>query len=138
MTNNGLNVLREVVEKGFGMADMNVIDKYVCDDYIEHQFGRPNGKEILKMSIIGLSQAFSERKYELIQYAIVDDKVWGHYLFTGVHTGIFYGHQPTGIRVNIHVMDIVTIENNQIIEHWGVPDRLALLMQIGATGVNNK
>ena len=83
MGNNELHVLREVVEKGFGMADMAVIDKYVCDDYIEHQFGRSNGKEVLKKSIISLSQAFSDRKYELIQHAVIDNKVWGHYQFTG-------------------------------------------------------
>ena len=132
MGNNELHVLREVVEKGFGMADMAVINKYVCDDYIEHQFGRSNGKEVLKKSIISLSQAFSDRKYELIQHAVIDNKVWGHYLFTGVHTGSFYGHEPTGKKVSIDVMDIVILKNNQIIEHWGIPDRLALLMQIGA------
>lgn len=131
MKNNALYVLREVVEKGFEMADMDVIDKYVHEDVIEHQFGRANGKENLKKSIISLSKAFSERKYELVQHTVTSDRVWGHYRFTGVHTGTFFGHQPSGKKVNIDVMDVVTIENDQITEHWGVPDRLALLMQIG-------
>ena len=136
MEENGLHVLREVVEKGFGMADMDVIDRYVCEEVIEHQFGRPNGRENLKKSIISLSQAFSERKYELVQHTTVGDKVWGHYLFTGVHTGAFLGHEPTGKKVSIDVLDIVIIKNDQIVEHWGVPDRLALLMQIGLLGPN--
>ncbi len=134
MNNNKLNVLREVVENGFGMADMDIIDRYVSEDVIEHQFGRANGRDSLKKSITGLALAFSDRKYKLLQQAVKGNRVWGHYQFTGKHTGVFVGHEPTGKMVCIDVMDIVIIKYDQIVEHWGVPDRLALLAQIGAIG----
>jgi len=124
-------VLKEVVEKGFGLADMNTIDQYVSEDVIEHQFGRKNGREELKKSIQALALGFSERQYKLIRFSVDGNIVWGHYQFSGVHTGLFFGHQPTGKKVTIDVMDIARIFNNQIVEHWGVPDRFALLMQLG-------
>jgi predicted ester cyclase len=132
MENNLFYVLQQVVEKGFGMADMDVVDKYVSKDVIEHQFGRQNGRDALKKSITTLAHAFSERKYELVQHCVVGDKIWGHYLYTAVHTGTFFGNEATGKKVNIDVMDIVVVKNNQVVEHWGVPDKLTLLIQIGA------
>jgi predicted ester cyclase len=41
------------------------------------------------------------------------------------------GREPTGKSVIIDVMDIARIENDQIVEHWGIPDRFSLLMQLG-------
>jgi hypothetical protein len=37
--NNKLNVLRQIVEEGFGKADLKVIDQLITDDWIEHQTG---------------------------------------------------------------------------------------------------
>lgn len=34
-------------------------------------------------------------------------------------------------KFSIDVIDIARIENGKIIEHWGIPDRFALLMQLG-------
>jgi predicted ester cyclase len=33
--------------------------------------------------------------------------------------------------MEITVMDVCRFENGQIVEHWGVPDRFAVLMQLG-------
>jgi predicted ester cyclase len=131
---NILAVIRQVVEKGFGEADMDVIDRMVHTDVIEHQFGRPNGREALKRSIQSIANGFSDIKYTLQRYSIDGDIVWVHYVFTAVHTGAFAGYEPTGKNVDIHIMDIAKIRDGQIVEHWGVPDQLALLKQIGALG----
>lgn len=60
-----------------------------------------------------------------------EDIVWAHYKSSGEHTGVFMGHEPTGKKFSIDIMDMARIENGKIIEHWGVPDRFALLMQLG-------
>jgi len=129
--NNNLNIIRQVVEKGLGDADMDTIDRLVHADVIEHQFGRPSGREALKKSIRSIVDGFSDRKYTLERYSIESDIVWVHYIFSGVHTGVFAGYEPTDKKIAIHVMDIVKIQDDQIIEHWGIPDRFALLSQIG-------
>jgi predicted SnoaL-like aldol condensation-catalyzing enzyme len=131
MGNNKLHVLRQIVEKGFGNADLHVIDQLITDNWIEHQFNLKGGKEVLKKAILNLAGAFSDRKYTLTNYAVNGDMVWVHYKFRGRHTGLFMGHEPTRKEVVIDVMDIARIEHGQLVEHWGIPDRFSLLIQLG-------
>ena len=42
------------------------------------------------------------------------------------------GHAPTGRPIRIDVFDVLRVVDGKIVEHWGVPDRLAVLLQIGA------
>ena len=131
MEHQKLDVLRQIIEQGFGNGDLYVIDQLVADDYIEHQFNMRGGKEGLKKAIISLSNAFSNHEYHLINHVVNGNMVWVHYRSTGEHTGKFMGHEPTGKRFSIDVIDIARIENGKLAEHWGMPDRFALLMQLG-------
>jgi predicted ester cyclase len=40
--------------------------------------------------------------------------------------------QPTGKPIAIDVIDICRYADGKLVEHWGVPDRMAILEQIGA------
>ena len=53
-------------------------------------------------------------------------------VFTGTHLGPLQGIEPTGRRVEIHVIDIVRVAGGKIVEHWNCVDRLGLLAQLGA------
>ena len=50
---------------------------------------------------------------------------------TGTNDGSFMGHPPTGRPMRIDVFDALRVENDRIVEHWGVPDRLGTLFQLG-------
>ena len=130
MENSNLNVVRQIVEEGFGNADLYVIDQLISDSSVEHQFGM-DGKEGLKKAVLSLAKAFSDLHYELLHSALQDDMVWVHYRVSGVHTGPFMGHEPTGKKFSIDLIDICRLENGRQVEHWGVPDRFALMMQLG-------
>jgi len=131
MDNNNLDLFRQVIEEGFGNADLYVIDQLMSDNLIEHQFGARGGKEGVKKAILSLADAFSNRNYKLINHSIDGDMVWVHYRYSADHTGFFMGQEPTGKKFSIDVMDIAKFENGKIIEHWGVPDRFAMMMQLG-------
>lgn len=131
MESSKLNVLRQIVEKGFGNADLHVIDQLIIDNWIEHQVNLKGGKEVLKKAILSLKRAFSDRKYTLTNYSVNGDIVWVHYKFSGRHTGPFMGYEPTGKEIVIDVMDIARIEHDRLVEHWGIPDRFALMTQLG-------
>ncbi|MDP4262837.1 MAG: ester cyclase [Bacteroidota bacterium] len=131
MENNKLNVLRQVVEKGFGNADLYIIDQLINDNLVEHQPNLKGGKEAVKKAILNLDKAFSNRLYQLAHYSVNGDIVWVHYKFTAIHTGPYMGHEPTGKDVSADVMDIARIENGQIMEHWGIPDIFSIMKQIG-------
>jgi predicted ester cyclase len=131
MENEKLSVIRKFVEEGFGNADLYVIDQLMSDHCLEHQFGMKGGREGLKKAVLSLADAFSNRSYELVNFTVNDSIVWVHYKATGIHTGFFMGHKPTGKEFAIDVMDVVRVEKGQITEHWGVPDRFALMTQLG-------
>mgnify|MGYP002399770338 CR=1 FL=1 len=38
---------------------------------------------------------------------------------------------PTGKKFEISVIDIMRFGNGKLIEHWGIPDKLALMEQLG-------
>jgi hypothetical protein len=78
MGNNKLQVLTEIVEKGFGNADLEVIDQLITDNWIEHQFNLKGGKEVLKKAILSLAAAFSDRIYTLTNYTVDRDIAWFH------------------------------------------------------------
>ena len=61
MENKKLDVLRQVVEKGFGNADLHIIDQFINDNWIEHQSNLQGGKEVLKKAILSIDAAFSNR-----------------------------------------------------------------------------
>ena len=128
---NNLSVLRKVVEQGFGNCDLTLINDLVCDDYLEHQFGMKGGKEGLKKSILSLHTAFPDMKYTLLKSCEQGDIVWTHFKATGTHSGTFMQSPPSGKEFSIDVIDIARISNGRIAEHWGMPDRFALLFQLG-------
>ena len=41
------------------------------------------------------------------------------------------GNPPTGGEMRIDVFDLLRIREGRLVEHWGVPDRLEALFQLG-------
>jgi predicted ester cyclase len=128
---NNLSVLRNVVELGFGNCDLALVDELIGDDYIEHQFGMKGGKEGLKKSIRSLHTAFPDMRYTLLKYCEAGDIVWTHFNASGTHSGSFMQSGPSGKKFSIDVIDMARVSNGKITEHWGMPDRFALLFQLG-------
>jgi SnoaL-like polyketide cyclase len=42
-----------------------------------------------------------------------------------------FGHLPTGKPISIHMIDVARFADGRMIEHWGVPDRMSILQQLG-------
>jgi ketosteroid isomerase-like protein len=126
---------RRLIEDGFGRGDLSVVDEIVAPDLVEHQWGVPpgdSGPERIKRLIGGLHRSLSDLTCE-IQHIVADgDMVWGHFRARSTHTGPFAGVPPTGKPVAIDVIDICRFADGKVVEHWGVPDRFAVLEQIGA------
>ena len=65
--------------------------------------------------------------------AVDGDVAWARNVATGTNDGSFMGHPPTGRPMRIDVIDVVRVRDGRIVEHWGVPDRLGVLRQLGLT-----
>jgi predicted ester cyclase len=78
-----------------------------------------------------LRQAFPDLSYEVIGTAFDGGRVWGHFRARGTNLGPFQGREATGRGMEIDVIDVARVEDGRLVEHWGVPDRFALLDQLG-------
>lgn len=75
--------------------------------------------------------AFPDLTYTPHTVIAEDDTVAARWTFAGTHAGEFQGIDPTGAEVEIPVMGLFRIEDEHIDEVWLLPDRLALMQQLG-------
>lgn len=124
-------LVRRVMEAGFSRGDLAVCDELYRPDVVEHQRGNRSGVEGIKEVISALRSWFSDFRIDIEDMVAVDDMVWFRNRAVGTNDGRFMGFPPTGRRVELTVIDIVRISDGRIVEHWGVPDQLGAMLQLG-------
>ena len=127
-------VVERMLHEGFAAGNPDIVDELCASDLIEHQFGLsgvgPTAIEKVKRGIQTVHAAFSDLRFTVADIAQNGDTVWIRAEVTGTHTGPFLG-PPTGKPVHFTVIDVATVRHGRIVEHWGVPDRFAILAQTG-------
>jgi predicted SnoaL-like aldol condensation-catalyzing enzyme len=129
-----VNVVRRLFEEGFSKGNLSVVDETVSRDLLEHQRfdpPLPRGPEGTKALISGLRSMFPDIKLVIEDTAVEGDKVWVRARARGTNNGSIMGKPPTGKTMEIDVFDVCRIKDGKIIEHWGVPDQLGMLEQVG-------
>jgi len=121
-----------LIEKGFNGGDLSVVDEVVSSDSKEHQRGNDDGAKGTKEVITTLRTWFPDFRMQLEDIAASEDRVWARFRATGTNLGQVMHIPPTGRKVSVDVIDIVRFRDGRIVEHWGVPDQLGLMIQIGA------
>ncbi len=124
--------LRRLMELGFSQGDLAAVNQVLAPGFVEHQAGvHPANAEGVKANIMFLRQIFPDLACQIVDLVAVGDKVWARARGSGTHRGSFMGQPPTGRVVTIDVMDVCRFEDGKIVEHWGVPDRLSMIEQMG-------
>ena len=117
-----------IIERGFNQGDLSVADEVCAPKLSEHEYLAKtdvSGPEILKDQIQtarGNTQGLTLTVEDLVESG---DKVWARSTATGTN-------RRSGRPMSMTVIDICRFENGKLVEHWGVPDRFAMLHQIGA------
>lgn len=127
-------IVRRLIEEGFNQGRLDVADELIAPDMVEHQNYGPNhapGAEGVKSVIASLRRAFPDFRLAIEDLAVDGDTVWLRMTGTGTNEGAFMGHPPTGRRMRTDVFDALRVRDGRIVEHWGVPDRLGTLFQLG-------
>jgi predicted ester cyclase len=128
-------VVRRLIDEGFSQGRLEVADELVADESLEHQNFGPDhapGAEGVKAVISSLRRAFSDFELTIEDLVVAGDVVWTRNVATGTNDGSFMGRPPTGLPMRIDVFDVLRVVDGKVVEHWGVPDRLGVLMQLGA------
>ena len=122
---NKATVLR-VIHEAYNQGDLRVIAEVFAPDFAERQFGLRSGIAGMQADVANLRRMFPDLTLTVEDAVAVDDRVWLRATARGTNTGGFMG-PPNGITV----FDELRFEGGKIVEHWGSPDRFALLAQLG-------
>jgi predicted ester cyclase len=125
---------RRLVQEGFTGGEVDVCDELVASDSIEHQRGLKGGAEGTKETIRTLHEWFDGFELTIEDLVAQGDQVWIRATGRGLNTGGVFGRPATGRRMEITVFDQLRFHDGRIVEHWGVPDQLGLLVQLGLFG----
>ena len=129
-------ITRAVIQRGFNNGDLEGLDAVVARDMVEHQDGATSGIVGLRALITELRTAFPDLHLAIQDTVTSGDTTWYRIRSTGTNDGPLFGRPPTGRPIDITVIDVMRVADGQMVEHWGVADRLAMLKQIGAMGGN--
>jgi len=130
-TNENLELFRRVIELGFNEGKVNELDRFVAEDFVEHQFGAESGLPAFKALVREMRAAFPDLKMTVEDWVTTGDKVWARLRCRGTHNGPLMGIPPTGKSIDTTAVEICRVEKGRLAEHWGVPDRFAAMSQLG-------
>jgi len=129
-----LTVLRRMFDEGFATGDTSIVDELASPDLVEHQFGLSGrGSEALEKvrdAVRQVHAAIPDMTYTIDDFVESGDTIWVRATGRGTASGPFFG-PPSGRPVEVTVIDVARVVDGRIVEHWGVPDRFALLAQTG-------
>jgi predicted ester cyclase len=128
-TQHHQTALREVIEEAFNRGNYAVLRQHFKPDFVEHQFGLHATIEGMQGDIQFLRTAFPDFNLTIEELVAEADKVWVRMTARGTNRGGFMG-PPNGKTFEVAVFDECRFEDGQIVEHWGSPDRFALLAQL--------
>lgn len=134
MTQDPETVVRRLIEEGFNAEQLAVCDEVIAPDLIEHQNYGPDhasGADGVKAVIASLHRAYSDFHLAIEHLSVDGDLVWLLMKGTGTNDGSFMGNPATGRPMRIDVFDLLRVVDGRVVEHWGVPDRLGALFQLG-------
>lgn len=123
---------RRLVELGIGQANRAVLEELMGTDCVEHQRGHDGGREGAWRVATTLHKWMPDFSLTVEDFAVAGTTVWTRNRARGTNTGPFMGHPPSGMRVEVDVIDILRFEDGIAVEHWGIADQLGMMLQTGA------
>jgi steroid delta-isomerase-like uncharacterized protein len=124
---------RRFVEEVINSGDVDVIPELFSDGYVDHSSppGAPGGLDGVRMIPTMFRGAFPDLHFTIEHMVAESDLVATQVTGHGTQNGAFMGAPPSGRSATWSSMGFFRVEDGKIVEHWGAPDLLALLTQIG-------
>ncbi len=120
---------RQIINEAFNKGNYSVLHDHVQPDFIEHQFGLHPTIEGMQGDIQFLRTTFPDFNLTIEDMVADEDKLWVRMTARGTNLGGFMG-PPNGKSFEVAVFDICRFSEGKMVEHWGSPDRFAILAQL--------
>jgi predicted ester cyclase len=129
------NLYRRFMEEVPNRGNFAVADEMLADDVIEYETlppGLPPDKNGIMQLFRMVRAAFPDLHITIDDLIAEGDRVAARVTLRGTHRGEFLGFAPTGNKIAYGAIDISRFVDGKLVEHWGVPDYLDLMQQLGA------
>jgi predicted ester cyclase len=133
MSDPNSNLVNLMIEEIQNRKNIDLVDEIFAESFLNHtplrgiSSDRSGMRQLFLMTYI----AFPDGAISVEDQISNENKVWTRKSFSGTHTGPLGSMAATGKKVIYKVVDILTIRDGKIIEHWSLVDQLSLLRQIG-------
>jgi len=114
------------------LGKTDILGEIVADDFINHTASGnvPNNVTGLIQFVKMLHQGFPDIQVQIHEQIAENDIVASRKTIRGTHLGEIMGHQPTGKKVTINVMDFVRIKDGKYTDHWGQNNIMQVIEQL--------
>ncbi len=125
---------RRYIEQVLNEGNLNVLDELASPNYRRYlsPTAAPLTREVQKQRLAGLRAAFPDIHLTIEDMIAEGDRIAIRMTLRGTHRGTLLGIAPTGKPVMASAFDVIRIEDGKFVEHWGGPDMLNVLQQLGA------
>ncbi len=127
-------LVRRSNDELWGDGNLDIIDEYVAEDYIEYNTAVPEpirGREGYRENVKMVRSAFPDLEVTTEDLIAEGDKVVSRYTLTGTHDGPLMGIDPTGTEVEFEGISIGRLEAGMVVEGWSNIDIFGLMQQLG-------
>lgn len=138
-SNDIKDLYRRFMEEVPNRGNFAVAEEMLADDVIEYETlppGLPAGKQGIMQLFRMVRGAFPDLHITIDDLVAEGDRVAARVMLRGTHRGEFLGYAPTGKPVAYCAIDISRFVDGKLVEHWGVPDYLSLMQQLGGPGTS--
>jgi steroid delta-isomerase-like uncharacterized protein len=125
--------VRRFYDEVINQKNLAVLDELYGDKYVSHDL--PSERAALKRFIGSFHAAFPDGRITIDQMIAEGDAVALRATYRGTQTGAFQDIPPTGKAVTVPAQDMYRVVEGKIVEHWGGPNQLSLLQQLGVVPV---
>ncbi len=130
---NNKEIVRNFYEEVFRRRDLTVVDRFMHEDYVQHNPDTRQGKKGFIDFHKGFFAAIPDFCATINQMVAENDLVFVYNTITGTHVGAgFLNYPPTGNKIKFDAVDMFRIRDGKLCEHWDVADTRALFSQVGA------
>jgi steroid delta-isomerase-like uncharacterized protein len=132
MPDRNIAIVKDIFE-GLNKGDLGVLDEFVDSELVDHSTLRApkTGAEGLKQRLAGFVHAFPDLEFRIHTIFAADDLVTLIWSLRGTHENQFLTIPATGKRVDITGINVERLAGGKLVEHWSIPDNIALFEQLG-------
>ena len=115
---------------------VKILNRIVATNYIQHNPLVPHGRQGLIDFLPVIYQAMPDARFILHDVFATRERVVTRWTWTGTLTGpSFLGIAPAGQKVEFDVIDVWSVKDGQLYEHWNQFEWPRALIQLGVKGL---